>query len=166
MKEGIIGMKKKMVFLIILVVSTAMFTEAIGEAGGFSELTEFKGKMMESVASQINSATDLTTTSGNRAILAALLSLEFTTQQPNFTIDYTLPIFACKQGNIAAVAVGGEEDYALIIFQMNPLSTSYGYLYGNDPATVKAALEATNESVWQVPLDEYNEKLAALVDQL
>lgn len=140
--------------------------EEAEESSGFSELTTFKGKMMDSVASQLTSATDLTTTSDNRAILAALLSLEFVTQQPDFTIDYTLPIYACKQGSIASVAVGGEKDYALIIFQMNPLSTSYGYLYGNDPATVRAALEATNESVWQVPLDAYNEKLAALVDQL
>ena len=147
----------------LLAVGLSGFSE---EITGFSELTPFKGKMMDSVASQLNSAVDLTTTSGNRAILAALLSLEFATQKTDFTIDYSLPIYVCKQDDIASVAVGGEEEYAVVIFQMNPLSTSYGFLYGNDPATVRTALEAANESVWQVPVDEYNEKLAALVAQL
>ena len=131
-----------------------------------SDLVEFRSTMMESVSSQINEATDLTITSDKRAILAALLSLEFVNQKTDFTIDYTLPIYACKQGKIASVAVGGEDNYALIIYQMNPLATSYGILYGNNPTVIRATLEATNESVWQVPINVYNEKLSELVSQL
>lgn len=163
-KKGIGGMKRTIV-LIVLSLVTMTVVGALGD-DDFSELTEFKGKMMESVASQLSSASDMTTTSGNRAILAALLSLEFATQRPDFTIDYTLPIYVCKHGDIASLAVGGDEDYAVIIFQMNPLYTSYGFLHGNEPATVIAALKAANENLWQVPLEEYNEKLAALVSQL
>ena len=136
------------------------------EAGGFSDLVEFKSIMMSSVSDQINSAADLTATGDNRAILAALLSLEFAKQRPDFTINYKLPIFACVQGNIAAVAIGGEKDYAVIIYQSKPLSTSYGILYGNDPAIVRATMESTNQHVWTVDLDKYNEKLAGVVSQL
>ena len=132
----------------------------------YSDLVVFESTMMESVSDQISSATDLTTTSTNRAVLAALLSLEFANQKPDFEIDYSLPIYVCKQGNIASVAIGGTKDYALVIFQMNPLSTSYGIFEGNDPATIKATLDTTNENVWQVSLDEYNEKLAGIVDQI
>ncbi len=159
-------MKRIVTLLIMVTVLHLIPVSAFGENSVFSDMTEFRGKMMESVASQLSSAADLTSTSGNRAILAALLSLEFVTQCPDFSIDYSLPIYACVQGDIAAIALGGEEDYALVIFQMNPLSTSYGFLYGNNPATVKVALDAANESVWQVPIDEYNEKLALLVEQL
>lgn len=131
-----------------------------------SELVEFKSVMMESVSSQINSASDLTTTENNRAALAAMLSLEFTNQRPDFTIDYLLPIYVCKQDDIAAVALGGDEDYVLVIFQSNPLATCYGILKGNNPSTIQATLEATNESVWKVSLDDYNEKLLALISQI
>ena len=48
----------------------------------------------------------------------------------------------------------------------DPLSTSYGILKGNNPGTIRATLEATNESVWKVSLDDYNEKLLALIAQI
>lgn len=141
-------------------------SETVEERDSFSELTEFKSVMMESVSDQIDKATDFMSTANDRAILAALLSLEFANQQPDFKYDYSLPIYVCKQGDIASVAMGGEKDYVVIIFQNKPLSTSYGYFYDATPATAKAALEMTNEEVWTVDLDTYNEKLAALVQQI
>ena len=150
----------------VLFSQDAVAANSSNQDNGISELVEFNSVMMESVSDQISSAVDLTTTSTNRAILAALLSLEFTYQRYDFTFDYNLPIFVCKSGQIASVAMGGKDSYALIIYQMNPLSTSYGIIYGNDPNTIKATLSQTNDSVWTVSLDDYNEKLAALVDQL
>ncbi len=164
-------MKRGKWFLgLAMIVVYAVF--ALSGAGGISaeaetsELVEFKSKMMQSVSSQIHSASDLTTTEGNRAALAALLSLEFANQRSDFTIDYLLPIYVCKQGDIAAVALGGDDDYVLIIYQSDPLATCYGILKGNNPGTIRATLEATNESVWKVSLDDYNEKLLALIAQI
>lgn len=158
-------MQKVVCLLLALILILGVSALAYGEEYS-SELTEFKSYMMESISSQINSAADLTATANNRAILAALLSLEFSMQRGDFEIDYSLPIYACKNGKIASVAIGGKDDYAVIIYQSSPLSTSYGILYGNNPATVKASLEISNESVWEVGLDDYNTKLAALISQL
>lgn len=160
----------KQFLCLAMMVICAVF--ALSGAGGIpakaetSDLVEFKSKMMQSVSSQINSASDLTTTEGNRAALAALLSLEFANQRPDFTIDYLLPIYVCKQGDIAAVALGGSDSYALVIYQSDPLATCYGILKGNNPSTIQATLEASNESVWKVSIDDYNEKLLALIAQI
>lgn len=155
---------------LVMVVACALFPLS-GAGGAFakaetSDLVEFKSKMMQSISDQIHSASDLTTSEDNRAILAALLSLEFANQRPDFTIDYLLPIYVCKQGDIAAVALGGEDDYALVIYQSDPLATCYGILKGNNPSTIQATLEVSNESVWKVSLDDYNEKLLALISQI
>lgn len=159
-------MKRIICAILVAFVLLSSISALANEVGDASALVEFESYMMESISSQINTAADLTITANNRAILAALLSLEFSMQKPDFTIDYSLPIYVCKQGNIAAVAIGGEDDYALIIYESKPLSTSYGMLYGNNPATVRTTLEISNESVWEVGLDEYNQKLAALIGQL
>ena len=133
---------------------------------GISDFVTFNSKMMESVSSQLNSATDLTTSTTNRAVLAALLSLEFADQRPDFKLDYTLPIYVSKLGRVASVAIGGEKGYALILYQMNPLKTGYGILDSTDSSVIRNTLEASNEAVWQVSLDDYNKNLAALVEQL
>ncbi len=164
MKKG-----KQFLYLATVVVCGILAVLNTGEISAraeTSELVEFKSVMMESVSSQIHSASDLTTTENNRAALAAMLSLEFVNQRPDFTIDYLLPIYVCKQGNIAAVAPGGNEDYVLVIYQSDPLSTSYGILKGNNPNTIQATLEETSESVWKVSIDDYNENLLALIGQI
>ncbi len=130
------------------------------------EFVTFSNKMMKSVSSQINEATDLTTTGNNRAVLAALLTLEYQYQCPNNKIDYTKPILVSKNGTMAAVSFAIQGDYVMVIYQMHPLSTSYGYL-GNDNSTMaKAALEMISENVWIVPLNEYNTKLELLIQQI
>lgn len=162
--------RSKKLFCHVMIAICGML--ALSCAGGFpakaetSELVEFKSVMMESVSDQIHSASDLTATENNRAALAAMLSLEFANQRPDFTIDYLLPIYVCKQGDLAAVALGGEDDYALVIYQSDPLATCYGILKGDNPNTIQATLKATNESVWKVSIDDYNEKLLALIGQI
>lgn len=151
--------------IIILLFSTYLFP-ALGETGTFSDLTEFDSVMMPSVAEQISSAADLTDTDDNCAILAAILTLEYTNQQRNFTMDFTKPMYVCKQDDIASVAFSDGINYVIVIFQSKPLYTGYGILYDNDSATVKSTLELTNESVKQVSLTKYNEKMKILIDQL
>ena len=122
--------------------------------------------MMESVSSQLNEATDLTATGNNRAVLAALLTLEYQYQCPNNKIDYKKPILVSKSGTMAAVTFAIQDDYVMVVYQMHPLSTSYGYLGDDNPAMAKAALEMVSENVWTVPLNEYNKKLELLIQQI
>lgn len=127
---------------------------------------EFKSKMMNSVSSQINEATDLTATASNRAVLAALLTLEYQAQCPDRVIDYSKPLLVAKSGTMATVVFAVQGDYVMVIFQMHPLSTSYGYLGDDNSAMAKAALEMISENVWTVPLNEYNAKLKLLIQQI
>ena len=144
----------------------AKATAKPAESLDFSGLIVFKSKMMRSVSSQINSATDLTTTGTNRAVLAALLTLEFAAQRPDCTIDYTKPIYVGKSGTMASVMFCTSKGYVLVIYQMNPLSTSYGIVNEKNAAVAKASLALVSDDVWEVPLDLYTEKLTLLVDQL
>ena len=130
------------------------------------EFVTFDNRMMKSVSSQIDEATDLTTTGNNRAILAALLTLEYQYQCPNNTIDYSKPILVSKSGTMAAVSFAIQGDYVMVIYQMHPLSTSYGYLGDDSAAMAKAALEMISDGVWTVPLDLYNTKLDLLIQQI
>ena len=129
------------------------------------EFVTFNPKMMKSVSSQISEATDLTMTGNNRAVLAALLTLEYQYQCPNKTIDFTKPILVSKSGTMAACAFAIQGDYVMVIFQMHPLGTSYGYLGDGNAPMAKAALEMISDDVWTVPLKEYNTKLEFLIQQ-
>lgn len=131
-----------------------------------SDSVRFNSKMMASVSEQISAASDLTKTNNNRAVLAALLTLEYKYQDPSFEFDYSLPIYACKAGNMASIAFAGKDRYVIVIYQTKPLSTYYAYLYSTNAAMVKASLELTSDNVWSVSINDYNEKLAILVDQL
>lgn len=133
----------------------------------FSEqFVSFDSKMMKSVSSQINEATDLTTSGNNRAVLAALLTLEYQYQCPNAKIDYTKPLLVSKSGTMAATAFAIQGDFVMVIYQMHPLSTSYCYLGDDNAEMAKAALEMVSENVWTVPLNEYNTKLSLLIQQI
>ncbi len=161
-------MKRIIVLLVIVCMfSNIMFLDRSNAEELFvGDLIEFNSKMMKSVSSQISSATDLTTTSNNRAILAALLSLEFAYQRPDLEIDYSLPIYVGKSGTMASAMFCTVKGYVLVIYQKNPFSTSYGISNSKDAYMAKKALELASDSVWEVPLNQYNEKLALLVNQL
>lgn len=129
-------------------------------------LIQFDSKMMTSVSSQIQEATDLTLTEENRAVLAALLTLEFQVQEPDVKIDFTSPIYASKSGTMAAVSFNTTKGYALVIYQMNPLTTYYSFADSSDSTIAQGALEMSSDEVWEVPYDLYLEKLTALVQQI
>lgn len=161
-------MKRILVLLVIVCMFSNIFFLGRSNAEELfvGDLVEFNSKMMESVSSQISSATDLTTTSNNRAILAALLSLEFVYQRHDLEIDYSFPIYVGKSGTMASVMFCTESGYVLVIYQKAPLSTGYGISNIKDAYIAKKALEIASDSVWEVPLNLYNEKLALLVNQL
>lgn len=161
-------MKRLIVLLLIVCsISDIIFLDmSNAEALFLSDLIEFDSKMMKSVSSQISSATDLTTTDSNRAILAALLTLEFACQRPDLQIDYSLPIYVGKSGTMASAMFCTEKGYVLVIYQKKPFSTSYGITNEKNANIAKRVLELASDDVWEVPLNLYNEKLALLVNQL
>lgn len=127
---------------------------------------QFDSKLMVSVSSQIQEATDLTLTEDSRAVLAALLTLEYQVQQPDIKIDFASPIFVSKSGTMAAVSFNTTKGYVLVIYQMKPLTTYYSYAESSDSRIAKAALEISSDEVWEVPYDLYLEKLTAIVQRI
>ena len=156
-------MKKGISCLLIILCGLLLLIQpSLGE----NALIQFDSKMMTSVQSQIQEATDLTLTEDNRAVLAALLTLEFQVQEPDVKIDFTSPIYASKSGTMAAVSFNTTKGYALVIYQMNPLTTCYSFADSSDSSIARAALEMSSDEVWEVPYDLYLEKLTALVQQI
>ncbi len=140
--------------------------KVVGKNDSVNDIIQFDSKMMKSVSSQIKEATDLTTTEDNRAVLAALLTLEYQAQEPDNTVDPSLPIYVAKYGTMASVSFSTTKGYVLVIYQMNPLSTYYSIADSSDPQLALKALEMSSEEVWEVPYEKYLEKLTALVNQL
>ena len=156
-------MKKGISYLLIILCGLLLLIQpSLGE----NALIQFDSKMMTSVSSQIQEATDLTLTEDNRAVLAALLTLEFQVQEPDVKIDFTSPIYASKSGTMAAVSFNTTKGYALVVYQMNPLTTYYSFADSSDSSIAQAALEMSSDKVWEVPYDLYLEKLTALVQQI
>ncbi len=108
----------------------------------------------------------MTLTEDNRAVLAALLTLEFQVQAPDVKIDFTSPIYASKSGTMAAVSFNTTRGYVLVIYQMNPLITYYSFADSSDSTIAKAALDMSSDEVWEASYDLYLEKLTALVQQI
>ncbi len=137
-----------------------------GDDTEFGELIPFNSKMMKSVSGQINSAIDLTSSADARSLLAALLSLEFFYQRPDMTIDASKAIYVGRKGSVVSAMFCTDRGYVAVFFEKSPFSTSYGLSTLKSASTAKQILTAASDQVWEVPLDKYNESLAALVDQL
>ena len=156
-------MKKEASYLlIILCILLLTIQPSLGENAPI----QFDSKMMPSVSSQIREATDLTSTEDSRAVLAALLTLEFQVQEPDCKIDFTSPIYVSKSGTMAAVSFNTTNGYVLVIYQTNPLTTYYSFADSSDPTVAQAALEMSSDDVWKVGYNLYLEKLTALVQQI
>ena len=136
------------------------------KAADNSEPIQFESILLKSFASQIKEASDLTLTENNRAILAAAMTLEYQVQEPDSKVDLTTPIYAARSGTMASVSFNTDKGYVLIIFQMNPLTTYYGFANSSDPQMAYGALLMSSDEVWEVPFDLFYEKLKLLVDQI
>ena len=157
-------MIKRIVSLLLISILLLVIPNSLCESKGSP--IQFDSKMMESVSSQIREATDLTLSEDSRAVLAALLTLEYQVQEPETKIDFTAPIFVSKSGTMAAASFNTTKGYVLVIYQMNPLTTYYSYADSSDSRIAKAALELSSDEVWVVPYDLYVEKLTALIQQI
>lgn len=145
-------------FSLILIPISSSATSAIDYSG---TPVEFDGVLSESIASQINNASDLTANTNSRALLAAFLVLEFqfliqndTTGNIKLNID-NAPIFVAKSGTMASVSFDTSKGYVLIIFQSNPLSTYYAFAGYSNSDMAKKALQMSSDSVWEVNLEDF-----------
>ncbi len=162
---------KKIVSVLLVIMILASFSNSAFAASKkkitTSELTEFKSMMMKSVSSQVSYASDFTVDKDKRAVLAALLTLEYKYQDPDFEFDYSKPIYVSKAGKMASVTFFGTNgECVAVIYQSKPLSTSYGYIYNATASNVKTVLNKTSDQVWKVEIKDYNKYLAALIEQL
>ncbi|MBE5806791.1 MAG: hypothetical protein E7317_00405 [Clostridiales bacterium] len=153
---------------LLVVVVCLLLLNALGAFAeeGMSDLTYFQSMMMESVSSQLTSATDLTLAERNRATLAALLTLEYYYQDNSREIDYSKPIFVGKKDATASCAFAVGDDYVVVMFQMHPTTTCYGRIYDCDPVKARISMEMASDEAWPVSIDLYNEMLAEVVDQI
>ena len=156
-------MKKGISFLLIVL---CLLVLTINPSISENSPVQFESKMMASVSDQIQEATDLTISDDSRAVLAALLTLEYQVQEPDIKIDFTSPIFVAKCGTMAAVSFNTTKGYVLVIYQMNPLTTYYSFADSSDSRVAKAALEVSSDEVWEIPFELYLEKLNAIVQQI
>lgn len=157
-------MKKVISFLLLSAFVICCLSTAF--ASSVSNLIQFNSKMMPSVSSQINEATDLTISESNRALLAALLTLEFQVQESNVEIDYQSPIYVAKYGTVVSASFNTSKGYVVVMYQMHPLTTYYSFSNSTDATIAKLALEMSSDSVWEVPFAMYYEMLAQLVNQI
>lgn len=132
------------------------------------DLIEFDSVFAKSISSQINDATDLTTTNKNRSVLAAFLVLEFQMlidkdTSSNITLDLASPIYVGKSGTMASVSFNTTKGYVLTIFQSNPLSTQYAFSGSSDSKLAKKALQMSSDSIWEVDSTDFVSALTDLI---
>ena len=132
------------------------------------DLIEFDSVLAKSISSQINDATDLTTTNKNRSVLAAFLALEFQMliekdTSSNITLDLESPIYVGKSGTMASASFNTSKGYVLIIFQSSPLSTQYAFSGSSDSKLAKKALQMSSDSIWEVDSTDFVSALTDLV---
>lgn len=156
-------MKRRIAILLMALILVSHHAFAAGEMSG---LTVFPNVMMDASADQLNEATDLTITENNRAILAAMLTLEYCNYAGTTAIVFSQPIFVGKKDTTASCAFAVGNDYIVVFFQMHPTSTSYGKIYDCNAGMARITMEMASDEVWPVGYDLYMEKLEAVVEQL
>ena len=112
------------------------------------------------------SAADITADPEGRALLAALMTVEFTEQQPDVEIDTSKPIFVALMDDMAIVVFDTDQGYAQLFLQLDPLATCYGYIETHNAGAVQVDLEGSSEQVWELSEDEYYDALIDLATQL
>ena len=142
------------------------YTEDISGGVNYTNLVFFDGKWTKNFISGYAAAADMTIEAENRALLAALMTVEFTEQEPKLNIDTEKPIFVASMEDMAVVAFDSDQGYVHIFLQLDPMAICYGFINTHDPDYMLVDLESTSDMVWQVTEDEYYEALIALATQL
>lgn len=136
-------------------------------ANAESELVPFESALLPSFDEDVDSPRDLTQSVELRALLAAVLQFEYYAQMPDHQVDVTRPIYLAINENdvvTAAFCAGGE--YVMVFYIKDPLTTAYSLFGIDDPEMMKYVLEGTNESLWEISLNDFLEQLQFLTDAL
>ena len=132
----------------------------------YTNLVFFQSRWVAKYMQNYGSASEITEDPDGRALLAALLTVEYTEQQPDVEIDTSKPIFVGKMDDMAIVAFDTDQGYAQLFLQMDPLATCYGYIETHNPDSVRVDLEGSTDQIWELTEDEYYDALIALATQL
>ena len=132
----------------------------------YTNLVFFQSRWVAKYMQKYGSASEITADPDGRALLAALLTVEYTEQQPDVEIDTSKPIFVGKMDDMAIVAFDTDQGYAQLFLQMDPLATCYGYIETHNPDSVRVDLEGSTDQIWELTEDEYYDALIALATQL
>lgn len=132
----------------------------------YTNLVFFQSRWVAKYMQNYGSASEITADPDGRALLAALLTVEYTEQQPDVEIDTSKPIFVGKMDDMAIVAFDTDQGYAQLFLQMDPLATCYGYIETHNPDSVRVDLEGSTDQIWELTEDEYYDALIALATQL
>ena len=129
-------------------------------------LTKFNSIMMKSASSQVRQPTDFLLNDGNRAIIAALLTLEFQCQKPNVKIDFTNPIYVGKKDSSVFVVFSIGTKYVSVFYSFPPLTTAYGYIDAMTDSAIRNSLSIVSDTYYKVDMRKYNSVLQKLIKQL
>ncbi len=137
-----------------------------GSGINYTNLVFFQSRWVEQYMNNYASAADITADPEGRALLAALMTVEFTEQQPDVEIDTSKPIFVALMDDMAIVVFDTDQGYAQLFLQLDPLATCYGYIETHNAGAVQVDLEGSSEQVWELSEDEYYDALIDLATQL
>ena len=132
----------------------------------YTDLVFFQTRWTERFVKGYSSAAEMAGNPDSRALLAALMTVEFTDQQPEAEIDTEKPIFVAEMDDMAIVAFDSTQGYVQIFMQLDPLACCYGYIKSHDPDSVRMELDSTSSMIWQVSEDEYYDALISLATEL
>lgn len=151
---------------LVMMVSMVVLTGAgCAESDSDSEAVNFEPDMIQYFGL---SASDFTKSSDMRGLFAFMLAFEFSNQQEeDFDFDFSKPTYiGVSDSDIGVAAFGTEDGYVLIFYQDDPLNLAYSISDSVSSLAVRLTLEASCESVWEVPASDIQEQGQNLVDAL
>ncbi len=132
----------------------------------FTDLVFYQNRWTARYVQGYATAAEMIQDEDGRALLAALMTVEFTEQQPDEEIDTERTIYVASMDEMAVVAFDSTRGYVRMFLQLDPLASCYGFVNTHDSIEMMMELESTSDQVWEVSEDEYYDALIALATQL
>ena len=132
----------------------------------FSDLVFFQPRWTGPFMAGYSTASEIAMDPDGRALLAALMTVEFTDQVQDAEVDTEKPIYVGAMEDMTVVAFDTNKGYARIFLQLDPLATSYGYIQTHDAEAVRTDMESICDQVWDLNEDAYYDALIALAEEL
>ena len=132
----------------------------------FTNLVFFQSKWTERYTTGYETAADMAQDQQGRSLLAALLTVEFSEQQPYMDIDTTQPIFVATMDDMSLVAFATDRGFVQVYLQLDPIATCYGFVSASSPDSMRLDLESSCDQVWVLDEETYFNALIDLASRL